>query len=213
MMPKGRPPFIDEAKAGLRRVLQDRHIGVDDEPAPRGDRRYYFTSHNATTVFLGETKYRGMPVRLNPPRPFLCSVDVLVGYRNKVWQLRDASIVVFYAPGESAEPFPLVRAEWSSDQESNARHAQPHWHVYPWPQAPSTIPIGMQRSRRVGALELERCHWAMCGQFQLSPGGHHVALATADIARWIEQCLVYSLGQLAYVSDKSPRAGPFGPPG
>ena len=126
-------------------------------------------------------------------------------------QLVDAGIIIFEGDAFAEEKIPVLRAEWyCSDEQMQAIHAQPHWHVYhPPPQyqgpgfsadSPATFAPDGQADEEVDReAQLMRFHFAMSAEWQRGGLNAHIGAITSASAlgNWLSGCLSYIVGQLS----------------
>lgn len=97
---------------------------------------------------------------------------------------------VLYQELQSGPVAPLLRVEWEAeDKPSEAKHAQPHWHVY-----------GAGANQ---VLAPDRLHLALAARWhEADETPIYTQLSEANVARWIAGCLRYTQGQLRNVASR-----------
>jgi hypothetical protein len=124
--------------------------------------------------------------------------------------LMSVSLVVFEGIDADDYKTPILRAEWASPSGADrAPHAQPHWHIYtPLPPPGHSTVLGAGSDSLLGAValspSLERFHFAMASHWHCggaAPQVHHLtSIDHRGFADWLQGCLEYVRGQLAYIN-------------
>lgn len=204
--------FIRECRRIVARLLDRRHLHIQDVTRPRG-RRYLLCGVDATKAEAGDRAYEVIPFcRVGAKTYWLATSLDLVDDRGH--RLANVSLVVF--EGEATDPLktPVLRAEWDSEYPDAAGlHAQPHWHVYSSQLAQTRpgerarfrtltdakpfVPDGSERQRDANG----RFHFAMASQWHVTGrGSHRFDLEADGLYKWLDGCLSYIRSQLISLS-------------
>jgi len=155
--------------------------------------------------------YSILPLCRSPETIYWVGITVNFQFSDSTHQLVDAGIVIFKGGAFEENKAPFLRAEWHcSDDQMQAIHAQPHWHVYHPPQqypgagfaagAPATFAPDDQANEEEGPeAQLMSFHFAMSAEWQRGEENSHVGAITSPTALgdWLSGCLSYIVGQLS----------------
>jgi hypothetical protein len=199
------PKEISECRKQMARILAQPHLFVKSLPLESSKRRYYFHTIHSSKAETGDRPYSVIPFFETEIAKYWVgvSVDIELG---RQCSLRDVSLIVF--EGEVTDPVKnaAFRAEWHDFDDTERRHAQPHWHVY------SIIDESIRESWTILKKEPEirdfkadklppskQFHFAMGSQWQLSSDSHMVRLDFNNLYKWLNGCINYILGQFCYL--------------
>ena len=206
MIFKGRDPKeISECRKQMAKILEQPYLFVKRLPLESSNRRYYFHTIDSSKAETSDRVYSVIPFFEEGDVKYWlgASVDIEAG---RECFLKDVSLIVF--EGERTDPVKnaAFRAEWHDFDDTEHRHAQPHWHVY------SIIDESIQESRSIlgegpeikdfkaGRLVPNRqFHFAMGSQWQLDSDLHMCRLDFNNLYKWLNGCVNYIRGQFRYL--------------
>jgi hypothetical protein len=192
-------------------------MGFNMQGHARGESEYLLNS-DAQSWARARNQYPVLPLLTTVGSAFWFAVALRFGPALGRFQLKHVSVLIFEGLASDPNKAPLVRAEWD-ETDITGPHAQPHWHVYPSAltrlepasfedvaEAPASLDetaldeTAEESQRR--RLEGERFHYAMSATWHLDGGGHQSRLSEDELLRWLPGCILYSQGQLAYLSGR-----------
>jgi hypothetical protein len=199
------PGEIRECRKQIARILAQPHLFVSRFLLESSRRRYYFHTLDSSQAETGDRVYSVIPFFEKGIAKYWlgASVDVETG---RECFLKDVSLAVF--EGERSDPVKTAafRAEWHDFDDTEHKHAQPHWHVY------SVIDESAQESGNIFGKEPQikefkpnrstpnrQFHFAMGSQWQLDNDSHISRLDFDNLCKWLDGCINYIRGQFDYL--------------
>ena len=194
----------------LRKQFGQTALGF--KPAARSTRvTRYSLSGPGQQKGTAREAYSILPLCRSIEAIYWAGITVNFQFSDSTHQLVDAGIVIFKGGAFEDNKAPFLRAEWHcSDDQMQAIHAQPHWHVYHPPQqylgpgfsgdTPSTFaPDDQADEEEDSEAQLMRFHFAMSAEWQRGELNAHVGAITSATALgdWLNGCLSYIVGQLS----------------
>lgn len=121
------------------------------------------------------------------------------------------SISVFQGDEYNEDKFQLFRAEWDDYNNTNEKHAQPHWHITTNQALENSFLkysdtfekqdyIDLLESEKKKVYEIKNMHFAMSGNWQEKPHFIHKIESEEQIVNWIQGLLGHVREELQYLS-------------
>jgi hypothetical protein len=213
------PSVLEKCRLIFSGLLGDVYgLGFNENPLAGGETEYLLTG---TPLSSGTARgqYPVLPLMRTENNTFWIGASLRFSTELHSKRLTSVSLLFFEGSATDSEKRPLLRAEWDSWESS---HAQPHWHVYPPllssdPQHAYGFGGGNLSPKEFGAtspfereglrisagksLSIDRFHYAMSTLWHSQgPNSHWSELSEEYLLKWLQGCVIYTQGQLKYIS-------------
>ena len=213
--------FVKDCREAIEKALNYTHIGFNEQHAIPGNRRLYILTGAGATRAEAKYQYPVIPFFRSQYGIYWLAASLEFQFQQGIYQIVSVSFLIFEGDATDNRKSALLRAEWACPQKNDrARHAQPHWHIYPSHineevtgnrtrfKADAEIQTfdseALENELREGTVveweRAEKFHFAMAARWH-SEGNdaHQEEMQAGGILKWLEGCIKYTWNQFAFL--------------
>ncbi|MCI0692843.1 hypothetical protein L0337_12670 [candidate division KSB1 bacterium] len=213
--------FVKDCREVIEKTLNYKHIGFNEQRGIPGNRKLYILTGAEATQAEAKYKYAVIPFFKSQNGIYWLAASLEFEFRQGIYLIVSVSLLIFKGEATDNRKSALLRAEWACPQKNDlARHAQPHWHIYPshinkesagvrtefkadaeiQTFDPEALEIEPHEGTVVEWERAEKFHFAMAARWH-SEGNdaHQEKMQAGGILKWLEGCIKYTRDQFTFL--------------